>query len=276
MRKIVWSVIIVVGVIAFFQLKNFMSPSYTEMSLDDALVHYIERFDDDYLSQPEKDELKSLVDDSLFVGLEHGGSRLHWSTPDEYGVYLDMSLFDTDSKTPSAATESLANNPDNYMLILTLIHENQHRKDLEVMGVSLLSKHKEETVQSFTVATLLEYFGYKKEFEVLSRWHERNGLPMPQCKIYDGDAWLNVNSEEVTADKYGFGMAMHYFFNGMAPKADEFLPDTRNAKLAFRYAVKQAVLSEVHRSTGTDKNYGAGLLGGMLDCSSDTRLWGNS
>lgn len=268
MRKIVWSLIliIVVGVIAFFQYKHFTPPSYTEMSLDEALVRYIERFDDDYLSQPEKDDLKSLVNNSLFVGLEYGGSRLSGSIPDEYGLYLNASLFDADNLDPGIAAQSLAENPDNFMLILTLIHENQHRVDSEVMDSSLLFKHEEETVKSFTLATLFEYFGYKKEFVVLTRWNERYDFPLPKCKIYDGGAWLNINAEEMTAEQYGFGMAMHYFLNGMAPHADEFLPDTRNVRMTFRNTVRKTVLSEVKRSTGELQQYGKGLLEGMLQC----------
>lgn len=266
MRKIIWSVVIVVGVVAFFQYKNYASPSYAEMSLGDALIHYVERFDDDYLSQPEKDSLKSLISDSLFVKLEYGGSRLRWSTPDEYGLYLDTSLFHTDSLNPSAATESLAENPDNFMLILTLIHENQHRMDLEVMDSSLLFKHEEETLKSFTFATLLEYLGYEKEFELLTRWNDRHGFPLPQCKVYDDGTWLNISTSELTAEQYGFGMAMHYFLNGMAPNADELLPDTRNARIAFRSAVRETVLSEASRLNEGQREYGSGLLNGVLQC----------
>lgn len=271
MRKVAWSaaLVIISGVIAYSQYENYASPSYTEMPLDAALVQYIERFDDDYLSQPEKDSLKSLINDSFFVGLEHGGSRLHWATPDEYGVYLDTSLFNTDNRNSTAATESLESTPDNSMLILTLIHENQHRRDLEVMGTSLLSKHEEEPVESFAFATLLEYFGYKKEFEVLTRWHERHEFPLPQCKINNGGAWLNINTEEMTAVQYGFGMAMNYFFNGMAPHADKFLPNVDKQRLAFRGSVRQSVLSEVKRSSGDLHEYSNGLLGGMLQCPAE-------
>lgn len=271
MRKIVWSVtlIVVVGVIAYTQYEKYALPSYTAINLKEDIAYYVEDFDDDYLSKSEKQSLKSFINDSQFVRLEYGLSRLDWVTPAEYGLVLNASLFGANDLNPSNATQSLSDNPDNFMLIITLIHENQHRVDLEVMDSSLLFKHKEETVKSFTLGALLEYFGYKKEFELWARWNDRQGFPLPQCKIYDGGEWLNINAEEMTAEQYGFGMAMHYFLNGMAPHADEFLPDTRNARIAFRNTIRKTVLSEIKGSSGEPHKYGKGLLEGMLQCTNE-------
>lgn len=268
MRKIVWSLIliIVVGVIAFFQYKHFTPPSYTEMSLDEALVHYIERFDDNYLSQPEKDALKSLVNDSLFVKPGHGGSRLHVSTPDEYGVYLDASLFDSDNLNPSYATKSLANNPDNFMLIITLVHENQHRKNLVHMDSPLLRGPITDPVATFTLDALLEYHAYKAEFKTWKAWNQRNGFALPGCNIHKQGKWTRADTNELTPEQYGYGMAMYLFWESQLPIAQRHLPDTPNATAVFKSQVKSNVINDLSDSQGEVFYYGDSFLDGILYC----------
>jgi len=268
MRKIVWLLIlnVVVGVIAYSQYKNYASPSYTEMSLDEALAHYVEHFDDDYLSQPEKESLKSLIDDSKTVELEHGGSRLSGSIPDEYDLYLNASLFDADSLSPSAATENLAKNPDNFMLILTLIHENQHRKDLQTMDSPLLRRPEKDLVKAHTLGTMLEYFGYKKEFEIWKQWNDRHNFELPECNVHNNGGWTRVNSNELTPEQYGFGVAMYMFWKSFLPAAEQHLPDSDEAKESFKNQVRINVINELQALESNTLKYGASFLDNILYC----------